>query len=104
MFFGKNRRLGFSYYPIFSRTFYAVISTSFTHCTFFNLSTNRKKLLRYADATFNHKNGFVYYRHFCAMRNLSTLQVHLSLEKSWIVTNSWYPHSELCSKIFWEGS
>lgn len=38
------------------------------------------------------------------MRNLSTLQVHLSLEKSWIVTNCWYPHSELCSKIFWEGS
>ena len=37
------------------------------------------------------------------MRNLSTLQVHLSLEKSWIVTNCWYPHSELCSKIFWEG-
>ena len=36
------------------------------------------------------------------MRNLSTLQVHLSFEKSWIVTNCWYPHSELCSKILWE--
>lgn len=50
-----------AYYPFFLQLFMLSYQQVLRIVDFLILVQIEKKLLRYADATFNHKNGFVYY-------------------------------------------